>query len=97
MVQSPKTTILDHFAELDDPRVERARRHQLADIPAIAICAAIGGGGPGVHIDRFGRSRLAWLQTFPELPHGIPCHDTLGAVFARPDPAQSQNCFVSWT
>ena len=26
MAQPPKTTILDHFADLDDPRVERTRR-----------------------------------------------------------------------
>ena len=25
MAQPPKTTILDHFADLDDPRVERTR------------------------------------------------------------------------
>ena len=29
MAQPPKTTILDHFADLDDPRVERTRRHKL--------------------------------------------------------------------
>lgn len=32
MAQAPKATILDHFAELDDPRVERTRRHQLVAI-----------------------------------------------------------------
>ena len=32
-----------------------------------------------------------------ELPHGIPSHDTFGAVFARLDPAQLQNRFVAWT
>ena len=29
MAQAPKATILDHFAELDDPRVERTRHHKL--------------------------------------------------------------------
>ena len=43
MAQPPKTTILDHFADLDDPRVERTRRHKLVDIIAIAICATICG------------------------------------------------------
>ena len=32
-----------------------------------------------------------------ELPHGIPSHDTFGDVFARLDPVQLQNSFVSWT
>ena len=40
---------------------------------------------------------MAWFQSFLELPHGIPSHDTFGDVFARLYPAQLQNCFVSWT
>ena len=97
MAQSPKATILDHFAELDDPRVERTRHHKLVDILAIAICATICGADSWVHIELFGKSKLAWFQSFLELPRGIPSHDTFGDVFARLDPVQLQNCFVSWT
>lgn len=93
MAQPPKATILDHFAELDDPWVERNRRHKLVDILAIAIC----GADSWVHVKLFGKSKLSWFQGFLELPHGIPSHDTLGDVFARLDPVQLQNCFVSWT
>ena len=82
MAQPPKATILDHFAELDDPRVERTRRYKLVDILAIAICATICGADSWVHIELFGRSKLAWFQSFLELPHGIPSHDTFGDVLA---------------
>ena len=97
MAQSSKATILDHFAELEDPRVERTRRHKLVDILAIAICATICGADSWVHIELFGKRKLAWFQSFLELPHGIPSHDTFGDVFARLDPVQLQNCFISWT
>ncbi len=82
MAQRPNATILDHFTDLDDPRVERTRRHKLVDILAIAIC----GADFWVHIELFGKSKLAWFQSFLELPHGIPSHDTFGDVFARLDP-----------
>ena len=97
MAQPSKATILDHFADLDDPRVERTRHHKLVDILAIAICATICGADSWVHVELFGKSKREWFQTFLELPHGIPSHDTFGAVFARLDPMQLQNCFVSWT
>ena len=97
MAESHHVSILDHFDDLDDPRVERTRRHQLVDILAIAICAAICGADSWVHVELFGRSKLEWFQTFLELPNGVPSHDTFGDVFARLDPAQFQNCFVSWT
>ena len=97
MAESHHVSILDHFDDLDDPRVERTRRHQLVDIIAIAICAAICGADSWVHVELFGRSKLEWFQTFLELPNGVPSHDTFGDVFARLDPEQFQNCFVSWT
>ncbi len=97
MAQSPKATILDHFAELDDPRVERTRHHKLVDILDIAICATICEADSWVHIELFGKSKLAWFQGFLELSQGIPSHDTFGDVFARLDPVQLQNCFIAWT
>jgi predicted transposase YbfD/YdcC len=36
------------------------------------------------------------LQTFLELPNGIPSHDTFGRVFARLDPAEFETAFGSW-
>jgi hypothetical protein len=36
------------------------------------------------------------LETFLELPNGIPSHDTFGCVFARLDPERFQACFLSW-
>ena len=76
MAESHHVSVLDHFADLDDPRVERTRRHQLVDIIAIAICAAICGADSWVHVELFGKSKLEWFQTFLELPNGVPSHDT---------------------
>ena len=36
-----KNTLLDFFADLPDPRVERTKLHKLEDILAITICAVI--------------------------------------------------------
>ena len=97
MAESHHVSVLDHFADLDDPRVERTRRHKLVDIIAIAICAIICGADSWVHVELFGRSKLEWFQTFLELPNGVPSHDTFGDVFARLDPEQFQSCFMAWT
>ena len=70
MAESHHVSVLDHFADLDDPRVERTRRHKLVDIIAIAICAIICGADSWVHVELFGRSKLEWFQTFLELPNG---------------------------
>ena len=37
MKLKPKITIADHFAQMEDPRIERTKRHQLIDIVTIAL------------------------------------------------------------
>ena len=76
--------------------MDRTKAHDLLDIIIIAICAVICGADGWVGIERFGNAKLAWLETFLELPHGIPSHDTLGRVFARVDPEALQRCFLAW-
>jgi predicted transposase YbfD/YdcC len=96
MNPAPTTGILDHFQDLDDPRVERTKRHELLDIVTIALCAVICGADSWVEDEAFGNAKLAWLRTFLVLPHGVPAHDTFGRVFAALDPAQFERCFRSW-
>ena len=49
-------------------------------------------GGP----PHYGIAKQEWLETFLELPHGIPSHDTLERTFARLRPEQVQQCFLNW-
>ena len=85
-----------YFADLPDPRLERCRRHKLIDIIAIAICTFLCGGEGFTDMEEFGKSRQEWLETFLELPAGIPSHDTFGRVFARLSPSGFERCFEHW-
>ncbi len=96
MNNQPTASITEHFASLQDPRIERTKLHQLLDILVIAICAVICGADDWVEVELFGNAKLTWLRTFLELPNGIPSHDTFGRVFARLNPEQFQQCFLAW-
>ncbi len=84
------------FESIEDPRVERTKRHPLLDIILIAILGVLCGAEGWVDIETFGKTKEAWLNTFLELPNGIPSHDTFGRVFARIDPKQFEECFLTW-
>lgn len=93
---SEETTIVQHFAELSEPRVGTLRYHKFIDILVICICAVTCGADDYEAIADFGRAKAKWLGTFLELPNGIPSHDTFWRVFEARDAEQFQHCFVQW-
>jgi predicted transposase YbfD/YdcC len=96
MVKSGSSSIVDHFVELEDPRIGRNRRHKLIDIVVLTVCAVISGCETWEDIQDYGDYKLEWLKRFLDLPHGIPSHDTIRRLFIRLDPQSLQRCFFSW-
>ena len=96
METDPAASIDKHFANPKDPQIDRTKRHKLIDILVIAICAVICGGDHWEEVELFGQAKERWFNSFLELPNGIPSHDTFWRVFARLDPQQFQQSFVSW-
>jgi predicted transposase YbfD/YdcC len=84
------------FAGLADPRATRRCDHRLIDILVIAVCAVIACAESWEDIALYGRSKQAWLETFLELPNGIPSHDTFRRVFMLIDPDAFEACFARW-
>lgn len=89
-------SIVGHFSSLKDPRVERTRRHQLSDIVVIAILSTICDGEGWEDMQDFGDHHEEWLQTFLDLPSGIPSEDTFRRVFNALNPDAFQECFSLW-
>ena len=96
MKLKPKTTIEEHFSEINDPRLDRAKLHQLIDIITITLCAVISGAESWDDIEFFGHCKYDWFKSFLSLPNGIPSHDTFNRVFARIDPQELEKCFLNW-
>jgi predicted transposase YbfD/YdcC len=96
MTPSEPTTLIEHFAPLQAPRIVKKTRHILLDVVVMAICAVICGAEDWVSVAEFGRAKECWFRRFLELPHGIPSHDTFGRVFALISPGEFQTCFMSW-
>lgn len=92
----PKTTISEHFSEIEDPRIERKKLHKLIDIITITLCAVITGAKSWLDIELFGQCKYNWFKSFLELPNGIPSHDTFNRVFTILDPKQLEKCFENW-
>jgi predicted transposase YbfD/YdcC len=92
-----KLGLITILKEVPDPRVDRRRLHGLCDVLCIAICALLCGADSFEDMEVFGEAKSDWFETFLELPHGIPSHDTFNRVFAAIDPGKFLECFMRWT
>src|SRR6059058_1708573 len=89
-------SLVRHLGGVEDPRCSGKVEHRLLDILVIAVCAVIACAESWDDIALYGRSKLAWLRTFLELPNGIPSHDTFRRVFMLIDPEAFETCFTAW-
>jgi predicted transposase YbfD/YdcC len=88
--------LFDHFASLEDPRVERTKLHALMDIVAVTICGVLCGADGWDDIHFYASSLESWYRTFLPLKNGIPSSDTIRRVISAIHPDQFHACFLSW-
>lgn len=97
MEKSRKLSLITILKEVPDPRIDRRKLHSLSDVLSIAICALLCGADSFEDMEVFGEAKSDWFETFLELPHGVPSHDTFNRVFAAIDPEKFLECFMRWT
>ena len=96
MPQPAGTSLVEHFAALEDPRQAAKVLYPLPEILLLLLSATLAGADNCVEIELWGREQLAFLRRFLPYKHGIPSHDTLTGVLAALDPALFKACFVRW-
>lgn len=96
MTKPPIASILHRFSSVEDPRVNRQKKHELPDIFFITLSAVICGADNRVAVEEFGKAKEDWFTKQLDLTHGIPSHDTFGDVFAAIDTEQFSECFSRW-
>lgn len=89
-------SLIDHFSDVEDPRLDRTKKHLVIDIIAITVMATISGMHNWIEIVDWATGNEKWLKTILKLPSGIPSHDTFGRVFSLIKPDSFQEAFSLW-
>lgn len=95
MIGKPTASIIHHFSRIEYPRVDRQKKHPLQDIFFITLCAVTCGADNWVAIE-FGKAKEKWFTEQLGLQHGIPSHDTFGAVFGAIATEKFSDCSSNW-
>ena len=75
-------SLIEHFSKLEDPRVERNKKHELMDVIVLCVCAVVSGAEGWSDIEEFGRAKLDWLRRYVPLANGVPVDDTIARVIS---------------
>ncbi len=95
MADPDPVPLVSLLVEGDDPRRLQARRHALEAILLLATLAVIGSADKEPKVEFFVLWKQALLETFLDLPHGIPSPDPSGRVFGLLAPAQWETCLAA--
>jgi len=87
---------IDHFSDLEDPRVQENITHDLLDILFLVIAGILSGAEGWSDIKDFGDKKLTWLRQYREFEHGIPADDTIARIISRLNPDKLIECFIDW-
>lgn len=88
--------LLTIFSQVDDPRRDLGKEHNLNDILLIGVISVICGADTWNQMEQYALEKEDFLKTFLKLENGIPSHDTFNRVFSAIDPNQFEHCFMQW-
>jgi len=92
-----QSSLVAALAAVPDPRRQcQNLRHPLVDVLVVGFCGVLCGCEDFVEIETFGRKKADFFRRFPELPEGIPSHDTSRRVFQAVRPQALQGCLIQW-
>jgi predicted transposase YbfD/YdcC len=87
--------LLEHFDDIEDPRVDRTKLHPLKDLLTIALCSTLAGGPTWEDMPLWASAQgLDWLRESLglELPNGIAHHDTFARTICRIPTQELEPC-----
>jgi predicted transposase YbfD/YdcC len=93
---SSSLDFVDHFSNVEEPRLDRKKRHLLIDILFVCVAGTIAGCDGPSDIASFAKTQLSWCRKFVKLKNGPPSHDTIGRVLSLIKPEQFQRAFLDW-
>ena len=67
-------SLQEAFSSVEDPRVERNKRHQLMDIIILTVCAVISGAEGWEAIEQFGNEKTRLVEKMDRVGkrHSVP-------------------------
>lgn len=94
--KSRLATLLEHFAEVEDPRDVRRILHPLPEVLLLVVCGTIADCDDYEDIAAWGAAHLGFLRRHLPYAHGVPGERWLTILMNRINPALFAAAFAAW-
>lgn len=94
--KSRLSTLLEHFAEVEDPRDVRRILHPLPEVLLLVVCGTIADCDDYEDIAAWGAAHLGFLRRHLPYAHGVPGERWLTILMNRINPALFAAAFAAW-
>lgn len=91
-----ETNFLDHFAQIEDPRLQRNQLHTIAEILLVTLLAVICGAEGWQDVENYGKSKINYLRCYFPYENGVPSDDTVRRFFRAINPEFFKEIFAKW-
>jgi hypothetical protein len=92
----PMTPLMAYFSVIRDPWIERNKLYPHTKLSSLPFWRLPPQPRAGEDIERYGKTKEAWLRKFLSMEHGIPHHDAYRRVMSRIKPEEIERCFMNW-
>ena len=96
MEEGQALSLREVLAQVPDPRWPRGRRHPLAAILALSVCAMLGGCRSLYAIAQWGRTHPELARSLGFTRERTPCVATLHHIFRRLDVVAFEDALSQW-
>jgi hypothetical protein len=86
---------LDYIGELEDPRIERGKLHEMPEILFLTLVGIICGCEGWIDIELLGQIQIEVLRKYLPYKNGIPSDDTLRRFFRNLNPEAFSRVFLN--
>ena len=94
--KSRLAALLDHFAQVEDPRDVRRILHPLPEVLLLVVCGTIADCDDYEDIAAWGAAHLDFLRQHLPFEHGVPGERWLTILMNRINPALFAAAFAAW-
>lgn len=91
-----KIDIIDICKQIEDPRIDRKKKHKLETIVCISVAAVICGAQGWNEIEAFGKAKFEFFKSRLPGLSSIPSHDTFNRFFSILKPDYFELVFRNW-